>query len=249
MKRALIITVAGTSSRFEKSLNRCNVLKCLYKENTMPSILEVLLEYSQFLSFDKVIIVGGYMFDELKEFIRNHNNIDKYNLVYNPHFINYGSDYSLYLGIIEALKEQCNEIVFAEGDLVVDKNSFVNLYNAQCSVISATKDLITADKSVAFYKNNAGNIRYIYDTEHKQLNITEPFSVIANSAQIWKFCECSALKDIVSCQTEKDFKDTNLIIIEKYFTQIKENDYSIQVFDKWYNCNTVEDYREAMKNL
>jgi CTP:phosphocholine cytidylyltransferase-like protein len=58
MKRTLIITVAGISSRFSKSIG-CEVLKCLYKENPSPSILEILLSYAKDY-FDKIIIVGGY---------------------------------------------------------------------------------------------------------------------------------------------------------------------------------------------
>ncbi|MDR2556214.1 MAG: licC domain protein, partial [Bacteroidales bacterium] len=174
MKRAFIITVAGTSCRFSKSVGY-EVLKCLYKENSSPSILEILLEYAKNY-FDKIIIVGGYKFDDLQNSVHES---DAVKIIFNPHFVDYGSHYSLYLGLVKAINEQCNEIVFAEGDLVVDKGSFVEICEANENVITATRELIHADKSVAFYLNDNGEMKYIYDTEHKQLIIDEPFTLLA----------------------------------------------------------------------
>jgi choline kinase len=245
MKNILIITVAGTSSRFSKSIGQ-DVLKCIYREKNNPSILNIILEYSKTL-FDKIIIVGGYKFENLEQYINIHYNTPNVQLIYNEHYADYGSNYSLYLGIEKALQDGECSIVFAEGDLIVDKKSYLDVCNSIQSAVTATKDFISADKSVAFYKNMDGFVRYIYDARHEYLSIGEKFLFLANSGQIWKFTDINILRDILRNQNENDYKDTNLNIIQKYFE--KDKSYKIITIEQWYNCNTVSDYREALNNV
>jgi choline kinase len=247
MKNILIITVAGASSRFGKSLGY-DMLKCIYREANKPSILELLLNYTDNF-FDEIIIVGGYKFEELQKFVTTHFNKNSISLLYNEHYVDFGSNYSLYLGIEEALKRNDCKIVFAEGDLVVDRKSFELVCQSEHSVITMTNELICADKSVAFYQTIDGKIKYIYDTAHKQLSIPEPFSLIANSGQIWKFTDSGILRNIMQLQNRDDYKDTNLNIIQKYFQQLSFSQYSIIMLTQWYNCNTVEDYQSALKTV
>ncbi|MDR0605808.1 MAG: licC domain protein [Bacteroidales bacterium] len=243
MKNILIITVAGTSSRFSKSIGH-DALKCIYQEENNPSILSIILEYSKTF-FDKIIIVGGYKFEDLKQYINTRYNIPNIQLIYNEHYADYGSNYSLYLGLLEVFKTSDCQIVFAEGDLIVDKKSYLNVCNSTQSAVTATKDFISADKSVAFYKNADEFVRYIYDTQHEYLSVNEKFSFLANSGQIWKFTDINILKNILKNQKENDYKDTNLNIVQKYFEHNKS--YKIITIEQWYNCNTVDDYREASK--
>ncbi|MDR1975212.1 MAG: licC domain protein [Bacteroidales bacterium] len=247
IKNILIITVAGTSSRFSKSLGY-DALKCIYEETNKKSILKILMEYS-YGFFDEIIIVGGYKYAELQQYVELHFPPRNISLLYNEHYKDYGSNYSLYLGVQEAIKEEKCNIVFVEGDLIIDKKSFQSICENRQSVITATKDYIRADKSVAFYQTTNGSIKYIYDTAHKELCVREPFSLIANSGQIWKFADFVALKDVILSQTFEDFRDTNLNIVQKYFQQINSSEYSIINIEKWYNCNTVEDYYDAIKNM
>jgi choline kinase len=242
MKNTLIITVAGISSRFSKSLGY-DALKCIYEEPDKKSILGIFSEYFSF--FDTIIIVGGYKFEELQKYIANRFDTDAISLLYNSHYEDYGSNYSLYLGVKEALKEKNCNIVFAEGDLIVDANSFKQVCQSEHSVITATHELIRADKSVAFYRTTSGAIQYIYDTAHEALYIPEPFSLIANSGQIWKFTEPDILKTIIHSQAINDYMDTNLNIIQKYFQQLPFSQIDVVELTKWYNCNTVEDYQKA----
>ena len=93
--KALIITVAGTATRFNKDTSR-DTLKCLYfQENPRYSLLYQILDKAR--SLDKYIIVGGYLFEELSAFINcNLQEFkDKIELVYNSHYEDYGSGYSL----------------------------------------------------------------------------------------------------------------------------------------------------------
>ena len=62
----LIITVAGSATRFNKDLDR-EVLKCIYyEESPKYALLYQLLDKARDL--DEYIIVGGYLFNQLKTF-------------------------------------------------------------------------------------------------------------------------------------------------------------------------------------
>lgn len=116
MKRSLIITVAGTATRFNKDLTK-ETLKCLYYEESPENcLLCQIIKNSG--SFDQYVVVGGYLYDDLVSFAKKNLSYlgEKLSLVYNPHFRDYGSGYSLNVGI-KALNENIEEVVFAEGDL------------------------------------------------------------------------------------------------------------------------------------
>ena len=67
---------------------------------------------------DEIVVVGGYKYEDLEKFIRNEmKDVNhKMKLVYNDHYHDYGSGYSLLKGI-EVVSEKANEITFIEGDL------------------------------------------------------------------------------------------------------------------------------------
>ena len=94
--KILIVTVAGMSTRFSRSLGY-GCLKCLYFRNDIrESLLYRLLH--QPVSFDRYIIVGGYKFGELKEMVgREFSDMaDRTALVENPFYAKYGSGYRLF---------------------------------------------------------------------------------------------------------------------------------------------------------
>ena len=65
-QRALIVTMAGTSTRFRATAGR-EVLKCLYHEGKMEeSLLGFFTGIAQAHAFNAVRFVGGYQFDELQ---------------------------------------------------------------------------------------------------------------------------------------------------------------------------------------
>ena len=114
--RTLIVTVAGTATRFNRDTEK-EVLKCLYyKERPEYTLLYQILAKSD--GIDEYIVVGGYLYDQLEVFVE-HNLLpfkSKIKLVYNPRYRDYGSGYSLVKGL-EAVSEKTDEIIFAEGDL------------------------------------------------------------------------------------------------------------------------------------
>lgn len=242
--KALLITVAGLSSRFSESLGK-ECLKCIYFEN---SYRETLLYHMmhQNTEFDRYIIVGGFRYQELVEYVRKYlgDFSERIVLVENEAYAEYGSGYSLYLGLREAIQCDCEELVFAEGDLYVDNASFNRICNAKCNVITSNRENILAKKAVAFYYNEQHKIHYIYDTSHSALEIKEPFLGIFNSGQIWKFNEKERMVSTFYAIPEADWQGTNLVFIQKYFESLSEGDYEIIGFDTWINCNTISDYRK-----
>jgi hypothetical protein len=51
------------------------------------------------------------------------------------------------------------------------------------------------------------------------------------------------LKKIIDGMDENGWKDTNLIFINGYFTTQAYDDIELIPLNKWFNCNTVTDYR------
>lgn len=246
--RTLIITVAGTATRFNRDTDR-DTLKCLYyRERPEYSLLSQLLKKAE--ETDRYIIVGGYLYEQLEEFIEQHLQQfhTKTELVYNPYYREYGSGYSLIKGI-EAVSEDTDEIVFAEGDLFFDQDSFFRIQRSKRNVLSVNRDFILSDKSVALYLDEHEGIHYLYDTGHKSLFIPEAFKAVYNSAQIWKFTSPSCLRKVCGRLTEKQIRGTNLEIIQGYFGVLPPEQYEIVLMETWCNCNTVADYENVYSIL
>jgi choline kinase len=247
--KSLIITVAGIASRFNKDTDK-DVLKCLYFEGTPDKSLLSIQIHSVYNLVDEIIVVGGYKFEDLKDFIKLHLNTfgSKIKLVYNDHFRDYGSGYSLLLGI-NAVSPDASEISFIEGDLLFNSDSATAIINSSKDVISINDEPILSNKAVALYLNAYGYPRYIYDTKHSFLEINEPFTAIYNSGQMWKFSNAKRVKNICTLLSEEQKQGTNLEIIQKYFGFVKSSELDIVRVRPWFNCNTVSDYREAISVL
>ncbi len=242
--KALIITVAGSSTRFSRSIGK-ECLKCIYYEEDFTQSLLYKTVYRD-LSFDKYVIVGGYKFDELKRAVDLYLQSvkDKIVLINNEKYAEYGSGYSLYLGLQYVVDGEFDEVVFAEGDLWVDGESFAAVLNSPQDVITFNRDTIDALKSVVFYFDKDNYIHYLYDTAHNSLEIKEPFLFVYNSGQIWKFKHIQRVKDAFYSLGGDKWQGTNLVFIQKYFGEIKNGGFELVEMKKWFNCNTVSDFRK-----
>ncbi len=240
--KVLIITVAGMSTRFSESVGY-PCLKCLYyKQDMKESLLyRFLYEYPE---FDRYIIVGGFQFDRLKSAVsENFESLqDKILLIQNEKYAGYGSGYSLYLGLKAALEMQPTEVVFAEGDLYVDRAGFERVVNAKKDIVTYNREAIWADRAVAFYFDIRYGIHYIYDVEHSALEIKEPFLGIFHSGQIWKFARTGHLRQVFESMDEEGWRGTNLVFVQKYFETMERGEYEMIGLEKWINCNTVSDF-------
>ena len=244
--KVLIITVAGLSSRFSKSVGR-ETLKCIYHEGSFSDcLLSRLIHLDQ--SFDRIIVVGGFKYGELKAACETELAAfkDKLVLAENTHFSDYGSGYSLKLGLEAAISLNADEIVFAEGDLSVDAASFKKVSDSPRSVLTSNTEAILASKAVAYYFDTDYGIHYIYDTGHSALEIREPFLAIYNSGQIWKFTGKDRIRTAFDAVTDEAWQGTNLEYIQAYFGNLAKDDYEVIQFNTWVNCNTVEDYRRTI---
>lgn len=245
--KILVVTVAGMARRFSESVGK-DFLKCLYyKENPMEALLFQMLRQAS--SFDRYIIVGGFLFEELTEFIeKNLSDLkDKILLVKNGHFADYGSCYSLYLGIKRAEEFGYGQLVFTEGDLFLDKETFRQICDTKSDVVTSNGEDICADSAVAFYYDMESRIHYLYDTEHKALRIQEPFTAVYNSGQVWKFVNKERLERIAGNLSKEELIGTNLVIIQKYFGLLKRKEYQQLRFQRWVNCNTLADFEKTLE--
>ena len=123
--RVLIITCAGMSTRFSKSVGY-NCLKCIYSDKDIKQSILYKSIMNNVSYFDKIIIVGGFKFDDLNKFINKYfeDLKEKIILVDNKMYAKYGSGYSFWLGLKQAFDYETSEIVFMEGDLYINEKEF-----------------------------------------------------------------------------------------------------------------------------
>ena len=245
MKRVGIVTLAGRSSRFSKSVGfECH--KSFFSESdTGPCLLDWQLSLLRRFRFDHVVLVGGYLFKQLESIVKTRYATWPITLVHNTHYLDLGSCYSLSLGI-DAIPNDATSVVFLEGDLLFDEAGFGDLVCTEDDAITATNSIIDARTSVAFYISQDGHLRYVYDGSHVSLKIDEAFTMIGNSGQVWQFADVKRLKAFPHRYSESELKGTNLVPILDYYSDIDAGRLRITVFNVWFNCNTIEDYR-AMK--
>lgn len=247
--KIVIITVAGISSRFNKDIPEENkILKCLYyEENPCDTLIYHMLEKADYA--DKIVIVGGYKYEDLLNYIKQHvpqNLKNKILTVYNDHFSDLSSGYSLYLGIKEVFDNftDVNEVLFVEGDLDIDMESFNNVVTSSRNVLTFNNEPIYSKKAVVLYQNGNDEYHYLFNSDHGLLSLDEPFKAIFNSGQTWKFKDMGLLKIANDNFYENLIEDTNLGIIQKYFDLVENNhDIDIIALNHWVNCNTRDDYR------
>jgi len=247
--KVLIITAAGSAVRFNKGLSKHAVKSIYYRKDPLDTILFQMFKKASGCS--RIILVGGCGYRQLTAYFEKYLSAyaDKTELVYNPHYEYYGSAYSLYLGINAAKKYAPDEVIFAEGDLFFSKTDFQKIVREKKDVFTVNRFPIEADKSVLVYESVSGRTKFLFDTEHRELFIKEPFRSIHNSGQIWKFCSPERLYDVNGKLSEAGKKGTNLEIVDKYFSEISRDKISLVTLNTWINCNTVNDYDRMLKLL
>lgn len=251
--QAAIITMAGISSRFNLGIPEPEQrLKAIYYERDPKETL--LLHMLKKCSFaDEIVVVGGYKYEDLLGYIQEHVPEEikaKVITVYNEHYYDLPTGYSLYCGLKEVFDRNsaAESIVFAEGDLDVDDAAFNAIIRSAKSVLTYNHEIIKSDKAVVLYKNEKGEYKYAFNSSHGMLRITEAFESIYNSGQVWKFSDIEKLKEATGRYYSNDIQNgTNLKIIEYYVDRMNEEDVELVGFDEWTNCNTRDDYRRILK--
>lgn len=242
MKRSVIITIAGTSSRFSKSTGN-DIHKAIYSDDgsnwtTLSHQLNLVKDIS-----DEIIVVTGHQHEKITEYLDKNFSDLPIKVVYNEHYFDYGSGYSLILGI-EAVNDRADELVFLEGDLIFDTPAFNKIVGVHKDVITSNNLLIDARTAVIFYINDNKRIKYLYDTTHSILKVDEPFLIMGNSGQVWKFTDVKRLKNNLQKYGVEEYKGTNLIPINDYYKETDFNNLEVVTFKEWFNCNTIDDYKK-----
>ncbi len=249
--KVAIITIAGVSSRFNEGIpeeeKRHKII--YYEDNPRDTLLYHLLKKCMYA--DKIILVGGNKYEEVKAYCDNltHQMKDKIVLVYNEHYADLASGYSLYVGLNEVFSNysDVDEILFVEGDLDVDKESFCDVINSRSNVLTYSYEPIHANKAVVLYKSREEQYKYAFNSSHGLLKIEESFSCMLNSGQVWKFRDTKKLS-IANKKFYEDYKSgTNLIIIQNYIDMCSSNEFELIPLVRWTNCNTRDDYRKILK--
>lgn len=248
--KVAIITIAGVSSRFNEGIPEEDKKHKIiyYEDNPKDTLLYHLIDKCMYA--DKIVLVGGNSFDDVKAYCDNltPQMRDKIVLVYNEHYADLASGYSLYVGLDELFKEynDVEEVLFVEGDLDIDSSSFNNVISSFKNVLTYSYEPIYANKAVVLYKNEAEKYKYAFNSAHGLLNIEEPFSCMFNSGQVWKFKDADKLNRANAKFYKEDKEGTNLIIIQNYIDLCKSEDFDIIPLKRWTNCNTRKDYRKIV---
>ncbi|MBQ9869879.1 MAG: hypothetical protein IJM32_09510 [Ruminococcus sp.] len=248
--KAAIITIAGVSGRFNEGVDEKDKRhKIIYYENDpKQTLLYHLLEKCAFA--DRIILVGGSRFDEVKNYCQTLEQTmrEKITLAYNEHYADLASGYSLYVGLKTLFDsgEKPEQILFAEGDLDIDSESFAKVIASQKNVLTYSLEPIYANKAVVLYRDALGNYKYAFNSAHGLLSIDEPFSVILNSAQVWKFTDAQKLEKANRDFFENEKQGTNLCIIQRYIDSCKADDLELACLARWTNCNTRQDYKKIL---
>lgn len=247
MASIALITVAGVSSRF--NLNQpVKALKAIYHENNpYNTCLYRLCRQCQ--TCDGIIVVGGYQFERLTDYIERVIPTElraKIITVFNPRYADYASGFSIYSGLQTAFAfDELKEIIFIEGDLIVDTPSLSKVLKTEGDVITYNRKTVDSRKSVVLYDDAEGKFHYKYSAKHGLLSIEEPFRHIWNSGQIWKFTSLGALKNACSSFFQECISGVGLNLVQRYFDQIPPEDVTTVALEHWFNCNTREDYSLA----
>lgn len=248
--RAAIITIAGISSRFNEGIpEEEKKHKIIYSEgNKRDTLLFHLLAKCSYA--DKIILVGGSRYEDVKEYCDclPAEMQDRIVLTYNSHYSDLGSGYSLYLGLKELSERFSNvkDVLFVEGDLDIDKESFDRVVEADRDVLTYCYEPIYANKAVVLYKDDKDRFRYAFNSSHGMLTVSSPFSCILNSGQMWKFTDTELLYTANKKFFSEEKEETNLKIIQNYIDLRGSDKFELIGLNRWTNCNTRQDYRKIL---
>lgn len=245
--RIAVITVAGISGRFnEETVEEEKQLKAIYhNEDSKDTLLLHLVKHCA--SADEIIIVGGFKYENLKAYVETElikEVKSRITVVFNPHFNDLASGYSLYVGLQEAFhREKISEILFLEGDLDIDRESFHRVVETQANILTYNTEPIYSQKAVVLYRTEDNRYHYAFSPSHGLLKIDEPFSCVLNSGQFWKFIDIDILEEACNVFFTEDRNGSNLRIIQEYLNRILPEEVIVLRLDRWMNCNTREEFR------
>ena len=238
--KCLVVTVAGISGRFNDGYPE-KYLKCIYYEKRPEhTLLYRILDQNR--EYGSIVIVGGYEYSKLRKYVQDHlaDLAGRIVLLENTYYKDYGTAYSLKLGLEACLQqEHVEEVFFTEGDLYVGEEDYRRIKGVHQDCFTFNHEPIVSKKAVVVYRTETG-WNYAFDPDHYGITMPGNILEIYNSAQMWKFCDVRRLKRVFEEMSEEEWKGTNLALIQKYFGR---NEVLSVEINQWMNCNTREDYQ------
>lgn len=140
-----IILAAGRGKRLKPLTN--NIPKTLIKVNG-KTILERLIETLKECGVDDILVVAGYLADEVSNVVQNYNGV---NLLYNNEYSYTDNMYSLMLCRDKCINES---ILILNGDLIVNKNIIRNSLNCGCSNMPIDRNTALKDGQKVIIEDN-----------------------------------------------------------------------------------------------
>ncbi len=174
--KVAIILAAGIGSRLRPETYEKP--KCMVRVKDKP-ILEYQLKALEKTSIEKVVIVTGYLSQEIEKFISKRNSNKDIILIENKEYLNTNNMYSLKLALDEILKEEIESIFVLNGDVVIEERIAIEMDNSKGSSIAVdTSQYI--EESMKVVIDNEGIIKKI------SKNIS-PLEYSAVSIDFYKF--------------------------------------------------------------
>lgn len=244
--KCLVVTAAGVSSRFNDGYSKKH-LKCIYYEEK-PEHTLIYHVLDQNREYDCIVIVGGYKYSELQRYVENYfaDLRDKIVFLENTHYKDYGTAYSLKLGLEVCLQQEyVEEIFFTEGDLYVGEEDYRRIKEVHQDCFTFNHEPIVSKKAVVVYRTETG-WHYAFDPNHYGITMPGNILEIYNSAQMWKFYDIKRLKTVFGEMSEAEWRGTNLSLIQKYFGKKEVRPVEI---NQWVNCNTRADYQICKRGM
>lgn len=256
----VIITLAGASSRFSKSVGK-PAHKSIYCIDNKCLLFKMLDQLERSQNVKNVIVVTGYQDSKVMSMIDawNRGKIVELNdfpsmsifITYNPNWQETGSNESMLRGLMlwKTIKNKSESVVCIEGDLSV--SNLEDLLNARVPAISRVTSnaqaILDASRDVLCCVFPDGRVEWVYDRAHKAFPIREQYAKIFASGQMWEFNTNSKrfieeMKHLFDYIKDRDIcQQTNLDIISRLTF-----DPEIFVFENWVNCNTIDDLTKAL---
>lgn len=252
----VIITLAGASSRFSKSVGK-PAHKSIYCINNKCLLFKMLDQLERSQNVKNVVIVTGYQDNDITLMIDawKYGNFRSMNIfiVHNQYWKETGSNESMLRGLLHwtMLENKSESVVCIEGDLSV--SNLEDLLNAKVPTISRVtsnaQSILDASRDVLCCIFPDGRVEWVYDREHKAFPIREQYTKIFASGQMWEFNTNSKrfieeMKHLADYIKDLDIcNQTNLDIISRLTF-----DPEIFVLKDWVNCNTIDDLTKALTN-
>ncbi|MEZ0453272.1 NTP transferase domain-containing protein [Sphingobacterium thalpophilum] len=217
-----IILAAGLGSRL--NLNRPKGLLNIYGKPLIAYSIDALIS----AGIEEIYLVIGYKQEHYKNYFQNFRTTANIRTIYNPKYEDYGSLYSLYVGLNSIEKQ--DDIVIMDADIIYNADEFIEfIQNTTTNSIFTTN--VRQDRHDACYVE--------IDAQNKLRRISKNMHYVAPVKNEY-------LEHIGIVKTQRDDIEKLIEYCEsKYNVGIRERheyDYAFESIDAKYESFFIRDY-------